>query len=65
MTTSEWNQLPPLLDAYDLARIYKRAVGGVRKALQRRSPKLPTPCQSRPFRVRREDAKRHWNRMEA
>lgn len=65
MTTSEWNALPALLDVHHIARIYGRKVGGVRKAWQERSDKLPTPCQSRPYKVRREDARRHFERMSA
>lgn len=65
MSAVDWNAFPPMLDAYDLALIYKRRVGGVRKGLQRRSPKLPTPCQSRPYRVRRADCKRHYERCSA
>lgn len=65
MSSIDWKAWPPMLDAYDLAVIYKRKVGGVRKALQQRSKKLPTPCQSRPFRVRRDDCKRHFERQVA
>lgn len=65
MHAVDWNAYGPMLDAYDLAAIYKRKVGGVRKALQERSPKLPTPVQTRPFRVRKDDCKRHFDRLTA
>lgn len=65
MSDVNWSQYPALLTARDLAEIYARKVGGVRKALQQRSPKLPTPCQVRPFKVRKSDAQRHFSRMEA
>lgn len=65
MTPIDWNAFPPMLNAYHLAQIYDRKVGGVRKALQQRSPKLPTPCQTRPYKVRRDDCKRHFERQVA
>lgn len=61
----DWRALPSILRAADLAQIYNRRVGGVRKGLQKRSPKLPTPCQTRPFGVRKDDCKRHFERMGA
>lgn len=60
-----WHQLPNLLDAHQVAVIYSRKVGGVRKAWQERSPKLPTPCQSRPYKCRKSDVRRHFERMTA
>lgn len=60
-----WNAYPSILRAQHLAEIYNRKIGGVRKGLQQRSAKLPTPCQVRPFGVRREDARRHYARMVA
>ena len=65
MADVDWNAYGPMLDARDLAVIYKRKLGGVRKALQERSPKLPTPCQVRPFKVRKSDCQRHFSRMSA
>lgn len=61
----DWRALPSILRASHLAQIYNRRVGGVRKALQQRSPKLPTPCETRPFGVRRDDCKRHYERLRA
>ena len=63
MSDVEWSKYPALLTAYHLAEIYTRKVGGVRKALQQRSPKLPTPCQARPYKVRKADCQRHFQRM--
>src|SRR5688572_2352102 len=60
----DWRRYPALLDVHHLAEIYSRAVGGVRRALYERDPKLPTPCQVRPYKVRKDDCKRHWDRMQ-
>ena len=60
-----WDRYPALLNAYHVAEIYGRRVGGVRKAWQERSKKLPTPCQSRPYKVRKSDCRRHLERMSA
>lgn len=65
MSAVDWTRYPSLLDASHLAEIYDRSLGGVRKGLQRRTKKLPTPCQSRPYKVRKDDCKRHFDRMEA
>lgn len=65
MNAVDWASLPPILRAGDLARIYNRKVGGVKKALQKRDPKLPPPCQVRPWGVRKDDCKRHFDRMVA
>ena len=61
----DWDYFPPLLTVGHLSAIYGRTVNGIRKGLQQRSPKLPTPCLSRPFMVRRSDCKRHFARMSA
>lgn len=61
----DWNRYPSILRAAHLAEIYNRTIGGVRKGLQKRTHKLPTPCESRPFGVRKADCKRHYERMEA
>jgi hypothetical protein len=63
MQPVNWSALPALLTAEDLAVIYRRRVGGVKKALQQRSPKLPTPIAKHPWRVRKDDAMRHFNRL--
>lgn len=59
----DWRRYPALLDAQHLAEIYSRPIDSIRKGLQQRSHKLPTPCQSRPFKVRKDDCKRHFDRM--
>lgn len=63
MTAVDWNAYPALLTVQHLAEIYNRKVNGVRWGLRERSTKLPTPCQSRPYRVRKDDCRRHFDRM--
>lgn len=58
-----WRAYPAMLRPAHLAEIYTRKIGGVRKGLQRRSPTLPTPCQTRPFGVRKADCIRHFERL--
>ncbi len=65
MTSVDWSRYPALLSAEHLAEIYARKIGGVRKGLQQRTTKLPTPCQSRPYKVRKADCQRHFQRMSA
>lgn len=66
MSDINWREFPPLLTCRDLTRIYTpRKLGGIRKGVQQRSKTLPTPCASRPYRFRRDDVKRHFERMEA
>ena len=60
-----WRAYPSILRAPHLAEIYNRKIGGVRKGLQKRSRKLPTPCETRPFGVRKDDCRRHYERMGA
>lgn len=60
-----WSAYPATLRAEHLAEIYNRKVKGVKKALQQRSPKLPTPCETRPWGVRKSDARRHFERRSA
>lgn len=60
-----WNRYPATLRAEHLAEIYNRKIGGVRKGLQQRSKKLPTPCETRPFGVRKSDCQRHFERRSA
>lgn len=63
MSDVNWNDLPATLRPEHLAQIYSRkSVGAVKKALQRRSPKLPTPCETKPWGVRKSDCKRHFER---
>ena len=65
MNDLDWSKYPALLTVKHLAEIYDRKEGGVRWGLRRRSHKLPIPCQSRPYKVRRADCKRHFERMSA
>lgn len=65
MSTVDWSSFKPLLTCRDLTRIYPRKLGGIRKGVQQRSKKLPTPCSSRPFLFRRDDVRRHVERMSA
>lgn len=65
MTDINWQAYPATLRAEHLAEIYNRKIGGVRKGLQKRSKKLPTPCETRPFGVRKSDCRRHFERRTA
>lgn len=65
MNLHDWKAYPPILRAQHISEIYGYTVNTVRKMWQRRNPKVPAPCQSRPYGVRREDARRHFERMEA
>lgn len=65
MTIQDWRAYPPILRAEHIAAIYGYTVNTVRKMWQERNPKIPTPCQKRPYGVRRTDAQRHFERMEA
>jgi len=60
-----WREFKPLLTCRDLTRIYPRTLGGIRKGVQQRSKKLPCPCSSRPYLFRRDDVRRHFERMSA
>jgi hypothetical protein len=51
--------------AQHIAELYNRKVGGVKKAAQARSPKIPTPCECRPWGWNRSDVERHYNRRVA
>jgi hypothetical protein len=61
----DWSAYKPMLRCDDLATIYPYTLTAIRKAVQRRSAKLPTPCGTRPFVFRREDVKRHYDRLQA
>jgi hypothetical protein len=60
-----WADFPEVMTCRDLTRIYPRKLGGIRKGVQQRSKKLPTPCSARPYLFRREDVRRHVERMSA
>jgi hypothetical protein len=59
----DWRAFKPLLRCDDLARIYPYTLLSIRKLVQKRSNKLPTPCGSRPYIFRREDVRRHVERL--
>jgi hypothetical protein len=63
MTLTDWKAYPPLLDAHHISAIYGYTLKTTRKMFQQRNPKVPTPCQARPYKVRREDARRHYERL--
>jgi hypothetical protein len=65
MNDVNWSAYPATLRPEHLAEIYTRKVSGVKKGLQRRSKKLPTPCETRPWGVRKSDCKRHFERRSA
>jgi hypothetical protein len=65
MTIQEWASFPRMLRCNDLARIYPYTLLTIRKMAQRRNPKIPTPCGTRPFVFRRDDVKRHYERLSA
>lgn len=61
----DWREFKPLLRCDDLARIYPYTLRTIRDMAAARSPKIPTPCGSRPFVFRRDDVKRHFERLAA
>jgi hypothetical protein len=62
----DWSQYGPLLTCEHLATIYTAyALRTIRNLVAARSPKLPTPCGTRPFVFRKADVIRHFERMEA
>lgn len=65
MTTLEWKAFPPLMRCDDLTKIYPYTLMGIRKLVQRRSRKVPTPCGKRPFVFRRDDVRRHFETLSA
>ena len=63
MTYREWREYPPMLSAKDLARIYPYTEKTILKLWQQASDKVPVPCIRKPYRCRREDARRHFDRL--
>jgi hypothetical protein len=63
MTLQDWKQFPPMLRCDDLTRIYPYTLLTIRKMVQHRNRKVPTPCGRRPFVFRRDDVKRHYERV--
>lgn len=64
-TTIDWREFKPLLKCDDLTRIYPFTLRTIRNMAASRSPKIPTPCGKRPFIFRRDDVKRHYERLSA
>jgi hypothetical protein len=66
VSSVDWSQYGPMLTCADLATIYTAyTIGGIRKMVQRRSSKMPTPCSVRPFVFRKADVIRHFERLSA
>jgi hypothetical protein len=65
MNLSEWRTFPAMLRCDDLTKIYPYTLQTIRKFAQKRNPKIPTPCGTRPFVFRREDVRRHFERQQA
>lgn len=65
MSTQEWREYPPLMRCEDLTRIYPYTLLTIRKMVQKRSAKVPTPCGRRPFVFRKSDVIRHFERLSA
>lgn len=62
MSDINWSLYPKTMRAEHVAELYTRKVGGVKKAAQQRSRKIPTPCESRPWGWNRDDVRRHYTR---
>ena len=60
-----WREFKPLLKCDDLTRIYPYSLRTIRNMAAQRNKKIPTPCQTRPFVFRRDDVKRHYERLVA
>lgn len=59
----DWRSYRPLMKCDDLATIYPYSLRTIRNMAAARSAKIPTPCGARPFVFRREDVKRHFERL--
>jgi len=57
-----WDAYPPLLTAKEIAEIYRYSTLYTKKLFQKRSDKVPTPVR-KPWVVRKDDAKRHFERL--
>lgn len=64
-STIDWRTYPKTMRAEHVAELYNRKVGGVKKAAQRHSDKIPTPCEVKPWGWNRDDVKRHYERRVA
>jgi hypothetical protein len=65
MTAVNWREFKPILKCDDLTRIYPYTLSTIRRMAWERNPKIPTPCGTRPFVFRRDDVKRHYDRLAA
>lgn len=61
----DWRQFKLMLTCDDLTRIYPYTLRTIRNMAAARNPKIPTPCGSRPFVFRRDDVRRHYERLAA
>lgn len=61
----DWRSMKPMMRCEDLTAIYDYTLLTIRKMVQQRNPKVPTPCSARPYRFRREDVRRHYERLVA
>lgn len=62
----DWLAYGPLLTCKHLAMIYTAyTLRTIRNMAAARSPKIPTPCGTRPFVFRRDDVRRHYERLSA
>lgn len=52
-----------MLKAKDLARIYPYTELYIKKLWQQGSDKVPPPCIRKPWACKREDARRHFERL--
>jgi len=57
---SDWSALPLVLDAHDIAGLYRLHAKTVRAKAAAGDPGLPAPALDRPWRWRREDVRRHF-----
>lgn len=62
-TAIDWRSLPPLMRCDHLVSIYPYTLLSIRKMAQQRNPKIPSPCGSRPFVFRKDDVRRHFERL--
>lgn len=63
-STINWRlDYPPLMRCEHLVGLYPYTLMTIRKMVQKRSRKVPTPCGARPFVFRRDDVRRHFEGM--
>lgn len=61
----DWRAMKPMLKCADLTAIYPYTLRTIRNMVAERNRKVPTPCSARPYVFRREDVKRHYERLVA